>query len=63
MENMKNIQGYNQFVQALEKKAQCGLFFHRINTHIYVTDYNHKLLGIWDLPNGQTLDWKEPYVG
>jgi hypothetical protein len=59
MEKMKNIQGYNQFVQALEKTAGSGLFFHRINTQIYITDYNNRLLGIWDLPQGCTIDWKD----
>ncbi|MBS0287924.1 MAG: hypothetical protein JSR17_11545 [Proteobacteria bacterium] len=56
---MKNLSEYNKFVQTLELKAQGGLFFHRINEQIYITDYTHKLLGIWELDPGHPIPFKE----
>ena len=41
-------QEYNQFLQLLEEKAKDGFFFYYIGQCIYVTDYEYKLLGIWD---------------
>lgn len=55
---MKNLHDYNKYVQTLEKRASGGLFFHRINEQIYITDFTHKLLGIWDLLHGLPIDWK-----
>lgn len=55
---MKNLHAYNKYVQSLEKRASGGLFFHRINEQIYITDFTHKLLGIWDLMEGMAIDWK-----
>lgn len=49
---MKNAKAYNIFVQSLEKNASGGLFFHRIEEKIYITDHTHRLLGIWDLATG-----------
>jgi hypothetical protein len=43
-------------VQRLENDAEGGMFFHRIENKIYVTDYEHKLLGIWDLTEAKPLD-------
>ncbi len=56
---MKNLTQYNKFIQSLELKATGGLFFHRINEQIYITDYTHRLLGIWELDPGQPLAFKE----
>lgn len=55
---MKNLHAYNKYVQSLESKASSGLFFHQINEQIYITDFTHKLLGIWDLIEGMSIDWK-----
>ena len=41
-------QEYNQFLESLEEKAKDGFFFHNIDQCIYITDYQSKLLGIWD---------------
>ncbi|HKY69785.1 MAG TPA: hypothetical protein VJ205_02700 [Gammaproteobacteria bacterium] len=49
---MKNAKEYNKYIQSLENKAKGGLFFHRIEQSIYITDQEHKLLGIWDLAQG-----------
>ncbi|MCS5711223.1 hypothetical protein [Candidatus Berkiella aquae] len=57
---MKNLYAYNKFLQALEKRSSGGLFFHRINEQIYITDFTHKLLGIWDLMEGTVIDWRPP---
>ena len=56
---MKNLQEYNRFVQTLEIRSQGGLFFHRINEQIYITDFTHKLLGIWELYPGHPLLYKD----
>lgn len=56
---MKNLKKYNEFVQSLELKAQGGLFFHRINEQIYITDYSHRLLGIWELDPGHVIPFKD----
>ncbi|MGD9593012.1 MAG: hypothetical protein AB7V32_10870 [Candidatus Berkiella sp.] len=56
---MKNLKKYNEFVQSLELKAQGGLFFHRINEQIYITDYSHRLLGIWELDPGHVISFKD----
>ncbi len=56
---MKNLTEYNKYVQTLETKAQGGLFFHRINEQIYITDFTHKLLGIWELNPGHPIMYKE----
>ncbi len=55
---MKNLIEYNEFIQTLENKAIGGLFFHHIDQQIYVTDYSHKLLAIWDITRGQSVSWK-----
>lgn len=55
---MKNLHAYNKYLQILEKRACGGLFFHRTHEQIYITDFNHKLLGIWDLLEGSSIDWK-----
>ena len=56
---MKNLSDYNKFVQSLESKTKNGLFFHRINDQIYITDFTHKLLGIWELNPGEPLLYKD----
>ncbi len=56
---MKNLAQYNKFVQSLELKAKGGLFFHRINEQIYITDYSHRLVGIWELDPGQPVPFKD----
>ncbi len=56
---MKNLNEYNKFVQTLEIKANGGLFFHRINDQIYITDYAHRLLGIWELDPGHAIPFKD----
>lgn len=56
---MKNLSEYNHFIQSLEAKANGGLFFHRINQQIYITDYSHKLLGIWQLDPGHPIPFKD----
>ena len=55
---MKNLHAYNKYVQSLEMRASGGLFFHRINEQIYITDFTHRLLGVWDLTEGSAIDWK-----
>lgn len=55
---MKNLQEYNVFVQTLENNPTGGLFFHHINFQIYITDFNNKLLGIWDIEAGASIPWK-----
>ncbi len=56
---MKNLGDYNKFVQSLESRTNNGLFFHRINDQIYITDFTHKLLGIWELNPGKPLLYKD----
>lgn len=42
-------QEYNQFIQSLEEKTTTGGFFYNhIDNFVYITDYDNKLLGIWD---------------
>lgn len=50
---MKNLENYNHYVQSLEKIADGGMFFHRIENYIYITDSTRKLLGVWDLMVGE----------
>lgn len=52
---MKNLQDYNKFIQSLEKDAKTLLFFHRIIDEIVITDFEHRLLGRWDIENGQPI--------
>jgi hypothetical protein len=49
---MRNLQGYNEYIQSLEIDVKGCLFYHRIQDQIYITDATHKLLGIWDLKTG-----------
>jgi hypothetical protein len=56
---MKNLHDYNKYVQSLETRANGGLFFHRINEQIYITDFAHKLLGIWEVNPGIPLLYKD----
>jgi hypothetical protein len=60
---MKNLSDYNKFVQSLESKTNNGLFFHRINDQIYITDFTHKLLGIWEINPGAPLLYKDILKG
>lgn len=55
---MINLYEYNTYVQSLETKAHGGLLFHRINEQIYITDFGHRLLGIWDILLGHAIHWK-----
>lgn len=55
---MKNLMGYNQYIQSLERTAVGGLCFHHIEQFIYITDSTRKLLGVWNLEVGQPE--KEP---
>jgi hypothetical protein len=55
---MKNILEYNAYIQTLEAQAKGGLFFHHINQQIYITDFSNRLLGIWDLELGHSIQWK-----
>lgn len=50
---MKNLIGYNQYIQSLERAAVGGLCFHHIEQCIYITDSTRKLLGVWNLEIGQ----------
>lgn len=43
------VHSYQEFIDTLSLVAEGGLFFHRIEDEIYITDYKHSLLGVWNL--------------
>jgi hypothetical protein len=59
---MQNIELYNEFITELEAIADGGLFFHRIEHEIYITDYRHRLLGIWNIKSAQPCQLREQQI-
>lgn len=53
---MKNPGAYNRFIESLELQGQGGLLYHRIDHFIYITNAQHKLLGVWNLETGEPAE-------
>lgn len=59
---MKNPKEYNQYIQSLELQAKEGMLFHRIEQFIFITDHQHRLIGVWDLQEGKIAEEKIPLL-